>query len=51
MIDASADVKEYTAMILKQIDNLKVLLHAELTVNRRPEERDVKEVLYNMCDI
>ena len=51
VLDASADVKEYTAMILIQIYNLKGLVHAELTVNRRPEERQVQEALDNMFDV
>ena len=34
VVEASADVKEYTTMVLKQID----ILHGELTVNDRPEE-------------
>ena len=38
-------------MIPKQIENLKVLLHAKLTVNRGPEERDVQEALDNTSDI
>lgn len=37
-------------MVLKQIDNLKVILHGELTVNNRPEESDVKMALYRMLD-
>ena len=48
--EASADVKEYTAMVLKQIDNLKINLHGELAVNDRPEEDGVQVKLDRMFD-
>ena len=50
MVEASANVKEYTTMVLKQIDNLKVILHGKLTVNNRPQESDVQVAHDRMFD-
>ena len=47
---AKEDVKKYTAAVMAELDNLKRLIHGELTVNRNPSEHAVQSLVNKMFE-
>ena len=48
--EANEDVKNYTSAIMNELDNLKRLIHGELTVNNNPSEHIVQSSVNKMFE-